>query len=210
MSVEALAIVLHHSRAKGTEKVVLFGIANHEGDGGSYPGVKTLAKYANVDVRTVQRAINHLSLPVGEYCVEKVCCPRSKPGLGELKVERQQGGDRDTPEHLRTNRYTILVRCPKDCDGTSQHRSKTLSTGRAPKAADRVTQMSPGDTDVTRAGDTDVIPPGDTDVTQTVPMNRPNNRPTPSPASATGPRAKCRQEISKSRIAATAGASADA
>ena len=31
MSVEALALVLHHSQAQGTAKVVLIGIASHLG-----------------------------------------------------------------------------------------------------------------------------------------------------------------------------------
>lgn len=199
-----MAVVLHHSLAAGTEKVVMIGIANHDGDGGAYPSVATLAKYARVTERTVQRAINHLQLPKGEHCATS-CCPKPKPGLGELQVELQQGGDRDTPEHLRANLYKILVRCPDDCDGTTQHRSKSYPQGRGRKARDRVTQMSPGDIDVTPSGDTDVTPPGDTDVTQTIPTNRPHNRPSPrSSASVTGPRARELEQANQHASAARA------
>jgi hypothetical protein len=104
VSVESLAAVLHHSRAKGTVKLVLVGIANHDGDGGAYPSVATLAKYANVDVRNVQRALDKLV------------------SLGELAIHLQRGGGLSTPEHLRTNRYDVLVSCPPWCDRTSQHR----------------------------------------------------------------------------------------
>lgn len=104
MSVEALALVLHHSRAKGAAKLVLLGIANHAGDGGSWPTVETLARYANVSER---RAQEHL---------------RTLEQLGEVATYRQAGGTRDTPDHLRSNRYEVLVRCPLECDGTANHR----------------------------------------------------------------------------------------
>ena len=60
MSVEAMAIVLHHSPSSGTDKVILLGIANHDGDGGAWPSVATLAKYANIDKRGVQKVLARL------------------------------------------------------------------------------------------------------------------------------------------------------
>jgi len=105
MSVEALAIVLHHSRSRGTDKVVLLGIANHDGDGGSWPTIATLAKYANVDPRNVRAALRRLET------------------AGEIRTHLGDGGTRRTAEHERPNRYEILVRCPAGCDGTSQHRT---------------------------------------------------------------------------------------
>lgn len=124
MSVEAIAVVLHHSRAAGTRKLVLLGIANHLGDGGAWPAVTTLARYANVNERNVQRAI--------EWLVSR----------GELRVEVQQGGDRATADHRRPNRYDVLVECPSYCDRSTQHRDTrkrgtatrqlALSTGVAP------------------------------------------------------------------------------
>lgn len=104
MSVEHLAVVLHHSAAKGTRKLVLLGIANHQGDGGSWPSVRTLARYANVDRRTVQRAIEWLS------------------DHGEVSVEYQQGGPRDMDDDDRPNMYHVLVTCPSWCDRTTNHR----------------------------------------------------------------------------------------
>ena len=99
-----MAAVLHHSRAKGTAKLVLLGIANHDGDGGAYPAVSTLARYANTHERTVQRAIDQLV------------------ARGELRRELQAGGSREMPDHDRPNRYHVLVSCPPWCDRTSQHR----------------------------------------------------------------------------------------
>lgn len=133
MSVEAMAIVLHHSQADSTAKVVLLGIANHDGDGGAWPGIDTLARYARKDRRTVQRAIAR--------CVE----------LGELAVDVQQGGTATTPADRRTNRYRILLGCPADCDGTTAHRTNGAAPtppreadGAAPTTERGGTHATPG------------------------------------------------------------------
>lgn len=112
MSIEHLACVLHHSRAAGTRKLVLLGIANHEGDGGSWPAIETLAVYANVHERNVQKAITWL--------VSK----------GELRVHIQDGGDHHTNEARRPNRYEVLVACPPWCDRTPHHRDTRRLAGR--------------------------------------------------------------------------------
>jgi hypothetical protein len=106
VSVESLAAVLHHSRAKGTAKVVAIGIANHDGDGGAWPSIRTLAVYANVDRSTVKRAIKSLVV------------------LGEVRVHVQAGGGRDMEDHDRPNRYEVLVECPEGCDRTTNHRPR--------------------------------------------------------------------------------------
>ena len=106
MSIESIAICLHHSKAAKTEKLVLLGIANHDGDGGAWPSIATLARYANCSERHVQRAIQSL--------VE----------LGEIRVVDQAGGNDETRRDRRPNLYKVLVRCPADCDGTSQHRTR--------------------------------------------------------------------------------------
>jgi hypothetical protein len=124
MSVETLAIVLNHSQASGTDKLVLIGIANHDGDGGAWPSIATLMRYANVSDRTVQRAIEHLV------------------AMGELAVEVQGGGQKDA--RYRTNRYRVLVRCPQDCDGSRNHRSRGDVD---------VTPDNPGVTSTTPRGD---------------------------------------------------------
>ena len=101
-----MSLVLHHSKSKGTAKLVLLGIANHEGDGGAWPAVATLMRYANMDRRSVQRAISRL-------------CE-----MGELQVLRQKGGNDMTHSALRPNLYRVKVFCPYTCDRSSQHRLK--------------------------------------------------------------------------------------
>lgn len=124
MSVESLAIALHHSQAKGSAKLVLIGIANHDGDGGAWPSVATLAHYAGVDARNVQRALDKLVT------------------LGEIRREVQAGGDIRVPDHRRPNRYHFLLRCPHNCDRTRNHKTRhTLSAF----AEEGVTPASPGD-----------------------------------------------------------------
>lgn len=101
-----MTVVLHHSAASGTDKLVLLGIANHDGDGGAWPAVATLAKYANVSERSVQRSLTAL--------VER----------GEVRVIYRDGGTRSTREDRRPNRYEILVCCPESCDRTTQHKTR--------------------------------------------------------------------------------------
>ncbi len=126
-------MVLHHSKARGTDKLVLLGIANHAGDGGSYPKVETLAKYANVTERAVQTAIAKLVR------------------TGELLVERNAGGSRRTRPDARPNLYTPLVQCPINCDRTTQHRLLAY-----PVAAERLSfTTSPVDNGVNAASPRD-------------------------------------------------------
>lgn len=148
MSIETMAIVLHHSQARGTAKLVLLGIANHDGDGGAWPSVATLAKYAGASSRHVQRAIRELQR------------------LGELERVIQAGGNAAIEDHERPNLYHVLLTCPAGCDRTKHHRVRPIP--QAPDtifdlSTDRVTPVSPGDTGVTRGGDTGV--------TQTVLVN---------------------------------------
>jgi hypothetical protein len=139
VSVEQLAVVLHHSQAKGTDKLVLIGIANHAGDGGAWPAVATLARYANVQPRMVQKSLARL--------VE----------LGEVTRYVQAGGLAGWQDFLRPNRYDVTVECPEWCDRSSQHRPRDgwafddagqvvrtetlpLSTGDTPEVQNRATR----------------------------------------------------------------------
>jgi hypothetical protein len=106
-----MAVVLHHSRATGTAKLVLLGIANHDGDGGAWPSVDTLAVYANASPRAVQYVLRELE------------------ANGELAVALQDGGSRG-PVHLRPNRYVVQVACPATCDRTARHRCTVEGCGR--------------------------------------------------------------------------------
>src|SRR6056297_4083183 len=100
MSVEALTVVLHHSEARGTEKLVLIGIANHHGDAGAWPSVARLAGYSNMSERRVQQAIKALQVS-GELTVKK----GGGAGVGKYK----------------TNLYWINVKCPPNCSGFPRH-----------------------------------------------------------------------------------------
>lgn len=159
MSVEAMALVLHHSQAKGTDKVILLGIANHAGDGGAWPAVATLARYANVHERNVQRSIEKLV------------------ALGELTVHRQDGGRASTPKWERPNRYDVLVACPATCDHTAQHRPRPLPAANPQLGIEGVAPAPPGGTDAT--------PP----VAHTPPEPSPQPPTPPGSAYLTGPRA---------------------
>jgi hypothetical protein len=102
VSIEAVAIALHHSQAKGTAKLVLIGIANHDGDAGSFPKVATLARYANVHPRRIPEAIAQLV------------------ALGEIRVEQKRGGV-NVADAIKPNLYHITLDCPPQCDGTRRH-----------------------------------------------------------------------------------------
>lgn len=106
MSIEAMALVLHHSKAAGAAKLILLGIANHQGDGGAYPAVSTLARYAQVSDRRAQQLLRELE------------------ASNELIIDIQAGGR----GQYKTNLYWVNVQCPDDCDGTSNHRSGVKST----------------------------------------------------------------------------------
>lgn len=106
MSIEALSVVLHHSKAKHSAKLVLVGIANHyhpDDDRGAWPSQDTLARYANITDRGVRKCIEQL--------VE----------LGELRVETHGGPSKGS---YKPNRYWITLECPEDCDRSMNHRRK--------------------------------------------------------------------------------------
>ena len=143
MSVEAMAMALHHSKATGTVKVILLGIANHEGDGGAWPSLRTLAKYANVSRDRARKAVAQLER------------------MGEIKRDVQAGGTHDMPEWERPNRYHVTIRCPYNCDGTTQHRSRDRAVEFDPPA-----DMTSGQIDT---------PAGVSDRTSK-PSSQPNNK----------------------------------
>lgn len=88
MSIEVMTQVLKFSKATGRAKLVLLGIANHQGDEGAWPSIATLAQYANASERSVKRDIQDLI------------------DLGELRVEINAA---PTGGQYRTNRYWVLV-----------------------------------------------------------------------------------------------------
>lgn len=118
MSVENMALVLHHSQAFGAAKLVLLGIANHQGDGGAWCSVATLAKYAAVSERRVQQILSELE------------------AAGELVRKLQAAGYGGS----KTNLYWVNIACPDDCDGTSNHRTQ----GRSPLHPRGEAHFTPG------------------------------------------------------------------
>lgn len=121
-----MAVVLHHSRAVGTDKVILLGVANHAGDGGAWPSVRTLAKYANVNARAAQEALRRLE------------------ASGELRTHLQRGGRADAPDHARTNCYDVLVVCPDGCDRTPAHRVRSSTPGAPERTGGGVPERTGG------------------------------------------------------------------
>lgn len=112
MSIESVSIALHHSRASGSAKLVLIGIANHDGDGGSFPKIATLAKYANIHPRNVVKCLNTLG------------------ALGEIIIHQNAGGTLKTPDSIRPNLYEFILACPEDCDRSKNHRLDGEKLGR--------------------------------------------------------------------------------
>lgn len=178
MSVESLSTVLHHSKAKGTTKLVLVGIANHDGDGGAWPSVGTLMRYTNAGRRTVQDAL------------------RALQGLGEIRVHAQAGGTADDRRHWsqRPNRYDVLVECPEGCSGGTKHKPRpgweiTKEGDYAPvdnPDGEGVRWTAPGAVDRTRGGATDR--------TLTVPSTGSDNHPSASVTGGTR-KAEIRAEV---------------
>lgn len=135
MSLESLAMVLHHSRARGTDKLILIGIANHDGDGGAWPSLETLATYGgHVDERTVRRSLRRLE------------------ALGEVQTYVQSGGPSGIPAWKRTNRYEVLLSCPATCDRTKNHRNIPLPAAPADLWIKGGTPTPPGDAHAPRGG----------------------------------------------------------
>ena len=89
MSVEQMAWALHVPDLTAVQKLVLIGIANHDGDGGAWPSLATLATYACVSVRHVRRTIRQLE------------------ELGWISVHLQQGGNHRTRDDQRPNLFVI-------------------------------------------------------------------------------------------------------
>lgn len=93
MSIETMVWVLHQSPLRGAEKVILLGIANHADAHGenAWPSVSTLARYANVSERSVQRSLKQMESD------------------GHIRIRRQRGGTADTPNDRRPNLYTVVM-----------------------------------------------------------------------------------------------------
>lgn len=89
MSIESVARALQPRGLSATQKLVLIGIANHDGDGGAWPSVATLAGYAECSERHARRTIRELE------------------GMRLVTTAINQGGTSTTPSDRRPNRYDL-------------------------------------------------------------------------------------------------------
>ncbi len=110
MTSQDMTSVLVHSRAVGTSKLVLLGIAYHMGKDrskGCWPSKSTLAAYAGVTTRQVSRSLNDL--------VE----------LGELIIDSRASWKRGNGDF--TNIYFLNDLCSDSCE-IHQHKVGTSVT----------------------------------------------------------------------------------
>lgn len=108
MSFQAIAAVLHHSKASPGAKLVLTILANFDGEEGVWCSQETIAKFANISVRQVRRYLHELD------------------DLNEIMTFSHDG---QTMGGVRkTNRYYIILDCPENCDGSFNHKAVISDT----------------------------------------------------------------------------------
>jgi hypothetical protein len=88
MSIQVSNAVWQHSQSTGRARLVLLAIADHQGEIGAWPSLKTLAKMVNSSERSVQRDIQTLQ------------------ELGELSVEIQNA---PTKQQYKSNLYWVTL-----------------------------------------------------------------------------------------------------
>jgi hypothetical protein len=96
MSVESISAALNLSddRLTPTDRLLLVGIANHDGDGGAWPSMATLARYCGIEIRSVRKRLAFIE------------------ELGYVRREVGAGGTARTPDHSRPTLYHLNLRAP--------------------------------------------------------------------------------------------------
>lgn len=89
MSVKSVGWAIEQDIGSATKKLILVGICNHDGDGGSWPAKSTLARYAGCSERTVIRLTQELE------------------DEGWITIHKQGGGTVNTRADRRTNLYVV-------------------------------------------------------------------------------------------------------
>ena len=92
MSVKSVGWAIEQNVGNATKKLILVGICNHDGDGGSWPAKSTLARYAGCSERTVIRMTQELA------------------DEGWITIHKQGGGTTNTRADRRTNLYIVNYR----------------------------------------------------------------------------------------------------
>jgi hypothetical protein len=102
MSIESMSLALNlvDDRLTPSDKLLLVGIANHDGDGGAYPTLETLARYCGITVRGVQKRLEHVQV------------------LGYVRRDINGGGSAKCPVHLRPTLYHLNLTAPGELQGT--------------------------------------------------------------------------------------------
>lgn len=114
MSIESQALVWAHSQAEGAALLAMLCIADHDGDGGSWPSMETIAQRARVTRETARKLVRRLE------------------AAGELVTDVNGGGGLRTASHMRTNRYEITLDCPPECDRSARHRVSSQPVDNTP------------------------------------------------------------------------------
>ena len=120
MSIESMVVVLNTTGLTPQDKLILLGIANHDGDGGAWPSVATLARYGCCSERTIRRVLQRLT------------------EAGLVTVEYQAGGHRETRADRRPNLYHLHLARVVD----NSHDGGTQVTARDPDGGTPVTERA--------------------------------------------------------------------
>ena len=114
MSVESMANVLKNvdGGIPPAAKLILIGIANHEGDGGSWPSMATLARYAMVTQRRARELVRLLE------------------ERGYITREVQHGGTVKTVGGQRPNLYRVVFSPAHPVDNTPDEISRGAEISR--------------------------------------------------------------------------------
>ena len=115
MSLESTALVWAHSKADGAALLAILCIADHDGDGGSWPSMETIAHRARVTRDTARKLVRKLE------------------AMGEIVTDTNGGGGLRTASHMRTNRYEITIECPPTCDHSARHRERPEPVDNTPQ-----------------------------------------------------------------------------
>ncbi len=108
MSIESVAKALRVTGLSPSQKLVLIGLANHDGDGGCWPGIVTLCEYTDLRERQVQYILRQLA------------------SKGLVEIVRNAGGNAGMRADRRPNLYVLHL------DGVQSAAPGATATGCSP------------------------------------------------------------------------------